>query len=538
MFKSSSLKNIGQSIIEPSLNYKRYFNEAKLLYEQEERKNFRKNNSLSNIFTSRKSNTTSFKSNNFILPSFDPDKFNLNKKIKEIQRESKTNNILDIINKKNTRISFSKENINFVAESSQLLHDIKKQKGEEYNKDENSLSKFLSDNKEISIKNLLIKILKIESEKLVKIEDSKGKEIEIQKKNYIKEINYFNDYINQQKKACKEIESILSDIEKKNKILFEDEKKYKFQIKIIEDEIKKILEEIDNLRICALFVNKVLEKDPSKYSKNIFQFERKLNGRIDKTKIQKKLNEYIEVIKKNYGFVLEDNNNSILNEENTFYQKYQDLENNIIHNINENQEILNDIRNIKIKKEIYLKENKERCSMLENEEKNLKKVYQKELEEYNNVCPLYDTLDISHLIIKLNNLIMQNDTNIKNNTLRKQMRIRDFAIESIEKLRETELKINSLIELMESFEKENFVLFNSVTNQRKNEVKEIKQQIAKAKLEEIRFEKKLIAERRLERVVVKSRKTEAPFQIVKKNKNINIDIEAIRKEENNQLLKY
>ena len=538
MFKSSSLKNIGQSIIESSLNYKRYFNEAKLLYEQEERKNFRKNNSLSNIFTSRKSNTTSFKSNNFILPSFDPDKFNLNKKIKEIQRESKTNNILDIINKKNTRISFSKENINFVAESSQLLHDIKKQKGEEYNKDENSLSKFLSDNKEISIKNLLIKILKIESEKLVKIEDSKGKEIEIQKKNYIKEINYFNDYINQQKKACKEIESILSDIEKKNKILFEDEKKYKFQIKIIEDEIKKILEEIDNLRICALFVNKVLEKDPSKYSKNIFQFERKLNGRIDKTKIQKKLNEYIDVIKKNYGFVLEDNNNSILNEENTFYQKYQDLENNIIHNINENQEILNDIRNIKIKKEIYLKENKERCSMLENEEKNLKKVYQKELEEYNNVCPLYDTLDISHLIIKLNNVIMQNDTNIKNNTLRKQMRIRDFAIESIEKLRETELKINSLIELMESFEKENFVLFNSVTNQRKNEVKEIKQQIAKAKLEEIRFEKKLIAERRLERVVVKSRKTEAPFQIVKKNKNINIDIEAIRKEENNQLLKY
>ena len=133
---------------------------------------------------------------------------------------------------------------------------------------------------------------------------------------------------------------------------------------------------------------------------------------------------------------------------------------------------------------------------------------------------------------------MQNDTNIKNNTLRKQMRIRDFAIESIEKLRETELKINSLIELMESFEKENFVLFNTITNQRKNEVKEIKQQIAKAKLEEIRFEKKLIAERRLERVVVKSRKTEAPFQIVKKNKNINIDIEAIRKEENNQLLKY
>ena len=183
MFKSSSLKNIGKSIIEPSLNYKKYFNEAKLLYEQEERTIFRKNNSLSNLFTSRNSKSSSFNSNHFILPSFDPGKFNLNKKIKEIQRESKTNNILDIINRKNTRISFSKENINFVAESSQLLHDIKKQKAEEFNKEDNSLSKFLSENKEISIKNLLIKLLKIESEKLVKMENSKGKGIEIQKKN-------------------------------------------------------------------------------------------------------------------------------------------------------------------------------------------------------------------------------------------------------------------------------------------------------------------------------------------------------------------
>ena len=538
MFKSSSLKNIGKSIIEPSLNYKKYFNEAKLLYEQEERTIFRKNNSLSNLFTSRNSKSSSFNSNHFILPSFDPEKFNLNKKIKEIQRESKTNNILDIINRKNTRISFSKENINFVAESSQLLHDIKKQKAEEFNKEDNSLSKFLSENKEISIKNLLIKLLKIESEKLVKMENSKGKEIEIQKKNYMKEINYFNDYINQQKKACKEIETILSDIEKKNKILYEEEKKYKFQIKIIEDEIKKILEDIDNLRICALFVNHVLGKEPSKYSKKIFEFERQLNNKIDKIKIQKKINEYINIILQNYGFVIEDDSNSILYEENSFYNKYKDLENKIIHNINENEKITNDIINIKINKVIYLKENKERYSMLENEEKNLKKEYQRELEDYKTINPLYNNLDVSYLIIKLNNVIMQNDLTIKNNALRKQMRIRDFAQETIEKLKSIELRINSLIELMETFEKEDSTLFNTVTNQRKNEVKEIKQQIAKAKLEEMRYEKKLISERRLERIVVKSRKTEAPFQIMKRNKNITIDTETLRKEEENQLLNF
>ena len=538
MFKSSSLKNIGKSIIEPSLNYKKYFNEAKLLYEQEERKNFKKNNSSSNIFTSRNSNSSSFYSNNFVLPSFDPEKFNLNKKIKEIQRETKTNNILDIINRKNTRISFSKENINYVAESSQLLQNLKKQKTEEYNRDDNSILKFLSENKEIYIKNLLIKILKIENEKLIKIEDSKGKEIEFQKKNYLKDINYFNDYINQQKKACKEIESILSDIEKKNKILFEEEKQYKFKIKIVEDEIKNCLEHIDDFRICALFVNKVLQKDTSKYEKKIFQFERKLNNKIDKIKIQKKIKEYIDIIIKNYGFILEDNNNSILNEENTFYNKYENLENKILKKIKENQEALNDIRNIKINKEINLKEIKERFLLLDKEEKTLKKEYQRKLEDFKNINPFYNTLDVSYLIINLNNALMQNVLNIKNNKLRKDMRIIDFAIECIEIIKSTELKVNSLIELMETFEKENSVLFNTVTTQRKNEVKEIKQQIAKAKLEEMRLEKKLIAERRLERVVVKSRKTEAPFQIVKRNKNIILDTETLRKEEENQLLNF
>ena len=44
MFKSCSLKIIGKSIIEPSLNYKKYFNVSKLLYEQEERTIFKKNN--------------------------------------------------------------------------------------------------------------------------------------------------------------------------------------------------------------------------------------------------------------------------------------------------------------------------------------------------------------------------------------------------------------------------------------------------------------------------------------------------------------
>ena len=70
------------------------------------------------------------------------------------------------------------------------------------------------------------------------------------------------------------------------------------------------------------------------------------------------------------------------------------------------------------------------------------------------------------------------------------MKTTDFAKESIEQLKLIEMRLNNLIEQMEIYEKENFNLFNLITSQRKNEIKEIKQQIAKAKLEKIIVQKK------------------------------------------------
>ena len=227
MYKSSSFKDLGKSIIYPSLNYKKYFKKAIKQYDIEEKKVL-KNKSCSNIFMLNETNSTSFQSRNYI-PTFDPEKFNLNKKIKEIQEQTKRNNILDIIYK--NKSYFSKENIEIVAESSKLLKNIKKKKNDNYNKEDYSLSKFLSENKEISIKNLLIKLLKFESEKLIKIEETKGKEIEIEKKNYLNELHFFNDYINQQKKACKEIENILSEMQKKIKYYLNNKKIIKFKLK-------------------------------------------------------------------------------------------------------------------------------------------------------------------------------------------------------------------------------------------------------------------------------------------------------------------
>ena len=529
MYKSSSFKNLGKSIIYPSLNYKKYFKEAIKQYDIEEKK-FLKNKSCSNIFMLNETNSTSFQSRNYI-PSFDPEKFNINKKIKEIQEQTKRNNILDIIYK--NKSYFSKENIEIVAESSKLLKNIKKKKNDNYNKEDYSLSKFLSENKEISIKNLLIKLLKFESEKLIKIEETKGKEIEIEKKNYLNELHFFIDYINQQKKACKEIENILSEMQKKNKILFEQQKNHKIQIKIIEDDMERYLESIDNLRICALFVNRVLEKDCSKFQKKILPINQKIN-------IENKISEYTDSTINNYNFVLEDNfnDNSILNEESNFFKKYNELQHKILNQMNIKEEINNEIRKIQIKKDNFIKENEKRYLIHKKEEKKLIEEYERILIEYNNLNPLNveQQFEVSLLIKSLNNEILQND--LTNSSIRKQMKTTDFAKESIEQLKLIEMRLNNLIEQMEIYEKENFNLFNLITSQRKNEIKEIKQQIAKVKLEKIIVQKKIIAQRRLSRYVVKSRKTEAPFQIIKKVKKESIDTETIRKEEDSQLLNY
>ena len=94
-------------------------------------------------------------------PSYNPEQFNVIKKIKEIRTLTKQK-VIEPSKKSN----IAKDKIDIVFESTKLLQELQKRKNNTLNDDEGSLSAFLMENKEISIKNLLIKLLKKESNKL------------------------------------------------------------------------------------------------------------------------------------------------------------------------------------------------------------------------------------------------------------------------------------------------------------------------------------------------------------------------------------
>ena len=91
----------------------------------------------------------------------------------------------------------------------------------------------------------------------------------MEEKQYKADLQNFYSYSEMQKKACKDIERVLLEIQKKNKELSDVEKTYRIQCKVVMEEIEKILEQIDNSRLCAKFVNQVLGGDVMKFSKEV-----------------------------------------------------------------------------------------------------------------------------------------------------------------------------------------------------------------------------------------------------------------------------
>lgn len=111
--------------------------------------------------------------------------------------------------------------------------------------------------------------MKKESNKLDSKEKNSDKLINDGRETYKADLQNFYRYSEMQKKACKDIERVLLEIQKKNKELSDVEKTYRIQSKVVMEEIEKILEQIDNSRLCAKFVNQVLGGDVMKFSKEV-----------------------------------------------------------------------------------------------------------------------------------------------------------------------------------------------------------------------------------------------------------------------------
>lgn len=255
----TNVTNLNQSKDAKEYTFKMIYNQA--LREEALKNPVRKlNRSLNKKHISISiGNSNSNTESRLLMPRFNTDQYNIDKKIKEIRKITKAKD-LDT-QRRDNKIAFSKEEIDIVFESTRLLEEIKKRKTNSLNDEDTSVATFLSDNKEIAIKNVLIKLLKSESKKIKNTEENINSNLDEGQNSLMNQQETFNDLIEKQKGICKEIENILLDVQKSNYELAETEKGYKVAYKLMEEEIEKYLDLINNKRICAKFIHQVMKQD-------------------------------------------------------------------------------------------------------------------------------------------------------------------------------------------------------------------------------------------------------------------------------------
>ena len=545
--------NNGKNFINPLNNLKNYFRKAEILYKKEQK--FKKKNSCLNLLKNETKNSfnnnksflfkNSLNKSDFLIKNFsdfDSEKINIFKKIQEIRKNVKNLNSIDFYNKIN-HINYDKKHIKLILHSNNLLNKIKQRNANKLNEERISISQFLNENKEISLKNVLIKLLHEESNKLNFLNQSTNHNLEKIKRNFLIEKKIFFDYKQKQKDSCKEIESILLKIQQKNKELLLEINDEIQKKKELEDNIEKILFNIENKRFYGIFIEKLLNEKNTKFNCEIFpkfmqiiKYNNIKNNEKDKKITIENLSENII---KNYSFFLEENNielkkeKNLLKEENLYDIKYKEIENNIINNL-----IKSDFnKNFSIEKNENLKEIEElnkRLKIFENEYKNIKYEFNNEKIHYENLCSIKIDNDFFNKFI---NYLIELGIELDKNNFYKTMSLNEILKNINFSLAKKEILLNKLIFEIKNYQKIDKNLILEISNKVKIENKNTKQIESKKLLESLNKIKKIKTNERHEKIVIKSRKTEAPFQKQKKIKNI-LKKESNKQIENEALLSY
>ena len=164
---------------------------------------------------------------------------------------------------------YNKKYIDTVYDSKNLIFDYSHKMDMNFEPNE-KISEFSKKIKESNLTNNLLILMNKESQKLSYKEKQINKESLFLKNKFENDLKEFENFKLEHKKLTKGIESSLISLTNKNKILFKELMNYKSSNKTLLDEIQKVLEQIDYLRLIALFINKSLQDNKSIYEKEIF----------------------------------------------------------------------------------------------------------------------------------------------------------------------------------------------------------------------------------------------------------------------------
>ena len=506
----------------------------------------------------------------------DKNSINIVKTIKAIRNNhlslKKNKNNYTIIKSIPDNIAYESKFENIVFDANKLLnkHNFKEN---DLNVN-NNINDFMSQNKEMCLDNLLIKLIKKENKNLKDNFETRNKEVEKLKKKISKDETDFELYSVKQKNLHYKTSDLLDKILTKNYSLKKKFYELRSKSRALEDEIFKMIEQIESLRIYAKFVisvlggndklfegtlipdyknsnrpdinvlvKKVFDKHGNLLKKNKLSMTSNTNYTINNQEKNKNNNDY----KNSKDETLEEIDMDLLNDPLFMIRKFKEIEERILYFV-EKSDIFNKSADKEYEyNEQILKDMKLRIINLTKELEYSKK----NLSDFKNILYQQDyknneNQDFFIIIKELNQYIfetfkMLNYTNksqkIKNNNTDIFELINDVS-KCINLLIKKEREIENYINNLEIDEKSDKKLFYEITNERKNELKYLNQNKNKENINIEDNEKFYKIYAKSNKIIIKSKKCEPPYYKIKKEVVIKENPDVIIEKENSEFITY
>ena len=503
--------------------------------------------------------------------------FNVIKTVKSIKLKEKNFDFQSYL--KETKNITEKKNALIALDSDKILVNYKKNKKIKETEDI-PISTFITQRKEISVNNLLIKLINKESNKFQKQEKKMERELK-------KDINHIDfekkkleEYSNNQKLECKQLEYTLAEIIAKHDNLKKEEKELMLDIKIKEFEIYKLLININLFRYFAKFSNTVLDGDPSRFEKPLLPD----NHEFDKIDLEPIIEEVIKnywdvkidkiprsekrhtsIIKNTFAQKRENVNKIKYKQEGYFlynpeflYHKYNEFEGNILRLLTKKERLIVKKLNREKQSNEALSYLIDRCNDIQNEYNSLynlyiseKKKYENDLKEKRNSHYDVDVLETNKMIKDLYLCIIE----LLEEPLLSICKINKRNFEKIEYIFKNKINFDELVRygrhLLENFEINLNILLKEIRDERKEDKQTFEKVIKgikifyKIKRQNV-FEKNKENENKIKLLEIFDKQNEIkliprrdePPYYKNKGKKVEIDYDAIRKEEDKDLINY
>lgn len=493
---------------------------------------------------------------------------NIKENITKFNNENKNADYFKKIPIYRNKIPFHENYEKIVFDANKMINNHRT-KESELNIDDIDLNDFILKNKKISINNVLIEIMKNKNKQLKTINEVRVKNIKNFEKIIEEDEQNFEDMTLRHLNINNKINDLIKEIYRQKSNLVNLLYIYTVKNESLEDTIFKTIEQIESLRKYAKFVHRILGDKEILFEKELIpNYEN--NGKPD---IHFLINEVYDIYghllegkkrKKNFELKLnddeDDNENEnknekkyvdddILSDPYLMIRKFKELEDKIIRYVKR----LENFNKIKFReqeeKDEIIKDLKERISKLEKEyefEKNMLTDYKnRELGDNSNNNMNEDYYRLADNLCKKIYQIFNHEKNPKKhmNNNSNSAGIDTWEInEDITKCMKIMVKkeqlVNKLIGIIESLEKEDVNLFNEIMSKKKLEIKTINQIKIREKVEKNLLNKKLKANEKFNKIVVKLRKAEPSKHLEKKEVKVKINEKDIIKKENEDLLIY